>query len=176
MKIMDYFQGHPSVKIGLVVTNKADAGVIKLAETRNIPCVIISKSMLYDDKLFSICLDTYGINGIVLAGFLLLIPPYLIDTFPRKIVNIHPALLPKHGGKGMFGHHVHEAVKASGSTETGLTIHYCDKHYDEGHIIFQAKCPVLPTDSAEDIAAKVLFLEHLYYARVLEKVFTRAAN
>ena len=111
-----------------------------------------------------------NIDLIVLAGFLWLIPPYLIQAFPNKIVNIHPALLPKYGGKGMYGHHVHEAVKANNEKESGMTIHFVNEQFDKGNHIFQAKCNLEVEDSAEDIAKKVLVLEHRHYAKVIDKL------
>jgi phosphoribosylglycinamide formyltransferase-1 len=119
--------------------------------------------------------DQSNIDYIVLAGFLLLVPAYLVSAFPQRIFNIHPALLPKHGGKGMYGHFVHEAVKAAGDTESGMTIHWVDEHYDEGTILFQARCTLAPEDTPEDIARKVLELEHRYYAEVIEKTITEMA-
>jgi len=107
---------------------------------------------------------------IVLAGFLLLIPPSWIEHYPKKIINIHPALLPKYGGKGMFGTHVHQAVKASGDTESGITIHFVDENYDKGEPVVQVRCPVFPEDSPEQIAARVLKLEHFYFPRAIEKL------
>jgi phosphoribosylglycinamide formyltransferase-1 len=117
-------------------------------------------------------LDKYKISFIALAGFLLLVPSYIILRFNKKIINIHPALLPHYGGKGMYGMHVHEAVKAAGEKETGITIHYANEHYDEGDIIFQARCAVSPADTPHDIAQKVHQLEHLHFPKVIEKVIT----
>jgi phosphoribosylglycinamide formyltransferase 1 len=113
------------------------------------------------------------ISFIVLAGFLWLVPAYLVRAFPRAIVNIHPALLPKFGGKGMYGAHVHEAVKLAGEVETGITIHYVDECYDEGQTIFQARCPVLPADTPSDIARRVLALEHQHFPVVIEQVLMK---
>ncbi|MPN25957.1 Phosphoribosylglycinamide formyltransferase [bioreactor metagenome] len=115
-------------------------------------------------------LTEYNIDAIVLAGFLLKIPTLLIQHFPDKIINIHPALLPKFGGKGMYGAKVHEAVKEAGETETGITIHYVNENYDDGNIVFQARCPVSADDTAEMIAAKVHLLEYEYYPQVIEKI------
>ncbi len=171
-KIIEYFKGHPSVKIVLVVSNKADAGVLAIAEKFGIERLIISKSTLYDSEFMLKTLASCGVNFIVLAGFLLLVPTYLVENFAQKIVNIHPALLPKFGGKGMHGSHVHEAVRAANETETGITIHFCNAAYDEGAVIFQARCAVLPDDSPTDIARKVLELEHHFYPRIIEKLAT----
>lgn len=168
-KIIEYFEGHPSVKIVLVVSNKADAGVLAIADEFGIEHLIISKSTLYDSEFMLNSLSESRVDFIVLAGFLLLVPTYLVEHFEKKIVNIHPALLPKFGGKGMHGSHVHEAVRAANETETGITIHFCNAAYDEGSIIFQAKCPVLPEDTPTDIARKVLELEHRFYPIIIEK-------
>ena len=178
-KIIEYFEKNPSSqgsairnKVALVVSNKKDAGVLEIAKEHSIDTLIISKSTFYETENILKSLSDYNISFIVLAGFLLLVPQYIISRFNKKIVNIHPALLPKFGGKGMFGSHVHEAVKAAEETETGITIHYCDEHYDEGSIIFQAKCPVSLDDSPQDIAQKVLALEHEHFAKVIERVLT----
>jgi phosphoribosylglycinamide formyltransferase 1 len=169
-KIIDYFDGHPSVNIVLVVSNKAEAGVLAIADEYGIERLIISKSTLYDSEFMLNTLSDCGVDFIVLAGFLLLVPTYLVERFDKKIVNIHPALLPKFGGKGMHGSHVHEAVRAANETETGITIHFCNAAYDEGSIIFQARCPVLPEDSPQDIARKVLQLEHQFFPKIIDKV------
>jgi phosphoribosylglycinamide formyltransferase 1 len=171
-KIMEHFEGHPSVKIVLVVSNKADAGVLTIADEFGIERLIISKSTLYDSEFMLKSLAERRVDFIVLAGFLLLIPTYLVEHFERKIVNIHPALLPKFGGKGMHGSHVHEAVRAANETETGITIHFCNAAYDEGSIIFQAYCAVLPEYSPKDIAQKVLELEHYFFPKVVEQLLT----
>jgi phosphoribosylglycinamide formyltransferase 1 len=167
-KIIEYFEGHASVKIVLVVSNKADAGVLAIADEFGIERLIISKSTLYDSEFMLNALSDCGANFIVLAGFLLLVPTYLVEHFDKKIVNIHPALLPKFGGKGMHGSHVHEAVRAANEVETGITIHFCNAAYDEGSIVFQASCPVLPKDSASDIARKVLQLEHQFFPKIID--------
>jgi phosphoribosylglycinamide formyltransferase-1 len=169
-KIIEHFKDHPSVSIALLVSNKPDLGAIAIAKENNIPLLSISKSMLYDEQLFLKSLADYDVDFIVLAGFLLLVPPYLVKHFEKKVVNIHPALLPKYGGKGMYGHHVHEAVKAAGETESGITIHFCNAHYDEGDIIFQAKTDLAADDTPQDIARKVLALEHANFAKVIEDI------
>ncbi len=169
-KIIEHFQGHHSVKIVLVVSNKADAGVLTIAEEFGIRRLIVSKSTLYDSEFMLRALANCSVDFIVLAGFLLLVPTYLVEKFERKIVNIHPALLPKFGGKGMHGSHVHEAVRAANETETGITIHFCNAAYDEGSIIFQASCPVLLEDSPKDIAQNVLKLEHHFFPKVIEQL------
>ena len=166
--IMEYFKDHPSVSVGLVVSNRRAAGVLDIAAAYGVPSVVVSKSSFYSEESLLETLDTYKISFIALAGFLLLVPPYIIARFPKRILNIHPALLPKFGGKGMYGHFVHEAVKAANESETGLTIHYATEAYDEGAAVFQARCAVSPEDTPESIAQKVLKLEHWHYPRVLE--------
>lgn len=175
LKIMSYFEHHAQIEVALVLTNKKDAGVITHASNRGIPHVIVSKSELYDAESTLKILDNYGVNFIVLAGFLLLIPEFIIKNYDKRIINIHPALLPKFGGKGMFGHHVHEAVRAANETETGITIHFCNAHYDEGNVIFQAKCPVFLHETPVEIAQKVLALEHKYFAPVIESILSQSA-
>jgi phosphoribosylglycinamide formyltransferase 1 len=171
-KIMEHFKNHPSVKVALVVSNKKDAGVLDIAKEYGIDTLTVSKSTFYETDDILTSLSDYNISFIVLAGFLLLVPQYIIRHFNKKIVNIHPALLPKFGGKGMFGSHVHEAVKKAGEKETGITIHFCNEHYDEGNVIFQARCPVFPHDTPQDIAKRVLSLEHEHFAKVIEQVLT----
>lgn len=169
-KIIQYFQNHENISVGLMICNKANIGALAIAEQYNIPSLIISRKQFYEtEELLSVFSD-FQIDLIALAGFLWLVPSYLVKAFPNKILNIHPALLPKYGGKGMYGHFVHEAVKEAGEKESGMTIHYVNEKYDEGNIIFQAKCEIKETDSVEEIAKKVLNLEHLHYAKVIEKV------
>jgi phosphoribosylglycinamide formyltransferase-1 len=168
-KIMEYFQDHPEIAVGLVVSNRKKAGVLEIAESFGIPTHIIQRESFYEQREILDTLSKYGIDYIALAGFLWLIPAYLIEEFPDKMVNIHPALLPKFGGKGMYGHHVHEAVKAAGETESGITIHLVNAKYDEGRTLFQASCPINPEDDPDTIAANVLALEHANYPRVIEE-------
>ena len=160
----------PQVEVALIVSNNASAGVLELAEQFKIRSLVISRAEFYDSGNLDEQLQKLGIDLIVLAGFLWLIPPRLIEKFPGRIINIHPALLPKYGGKGMYGHHVHEAVKASGDQLSGITIHYVDERYDHGLPIFQCTCPLDTTDTPGMIAAKVLKLEHLHYPLVIEKL------
>jgi phosphoribosylglycinamide formyltransferase 1 len=171
-KIIQYFQIKKTAAVVLVITNKPDAKVIERARLLHVPCEIFSKSDLTDSQKIDDVLRLYKITHIILAGFLLQIPARLIRLFPGRIINIHPSLLPKFGGKGMYGLKVHEAVKAAGETETGITIHEVNEHYDEGKIIFQAKCPVLPTDTPAQIANKVQQLEHTHFAREVERWVT----
>jgi phosphoribosylglycinamide formyltransferase 1 len=168
--IIKYFRHHPSIKPVVVITNKADARVLERAARLGIPTEYISSSQWKDEPLVSSLLDKYNINFLVLAGYLLLLPPWLIQKYPEHIVNIHPALLPSYGGKGMYGHHVHAAVIAAGETESGITIHKVNEHYDKGDIIFQARVPVFPTDTPDTLAQKIHALEYEHYPRVIEKL------
>jgi len=128
----------------------------------------LSREALQDSGTLLELMRSYQVDFIVLAGYLLKVPSDLIEAYPRRIVNIHPALLPRHGGKGMYGHKVHEAVLAQGDTESGITIHYVNEHYDEGLIVFQTSCPVLPDDTADDVANRVHALEYAHFPRVIE--------
>jgi len=167
--LIRHFAGSPDIQVALVLSNRATAFVLERAQRLDIPTVVFNKEEFYNtDKVLSI-LREYEIGHVVLAGFLWLVPDNLLSAFPGRIVNIHPALLPKYGGKGMYGMHVHEAVVANGETETGITIHTVDAEYDRGEILFQARCTVLPADTPETVAAKVHELEHQYFPKVVEK-------
>jgi phosphoribosylglycinamide formyltransferase 1 len=157
----------PKIQIALIVCNKPDAGVLQIAAKENIPSLIIEKEKFFRGNGYVDELKEAGIDFIVLAGFLWKIPDKLIKAFPDKIINIHPALLPNYGGKGMYGHHVHQAVINNKENESGITIHYVDEKYDHGRIVFQAKCSVLPTDTAESLAKKIHQLEHKHYPDVI---------
>lgn len=171
--IMQYFKGNPSIEVGLVLSNKADAYILDRAWLHHIPDVVYSKSDFRNvDNLLSL-LDWYEIDFVVLAGFLLQIPVELIHKYPNKIINIHPALLPKFGGKGMYGDKVHEAVIAEGEKVSGITIHYIDEHYDSGSVIFQATCDVLPMDTPHDLAARIHALEYKYFPKVIEETICK---
>ena len=169
--IIEYFKDSESVHIALVVSNRADAFALERARRHEVPTTIISKADLSTTDIVMPLMEHYGIEFIVLAGFLPLIPNYLIDAYPRRIVNLHPALLPKFGGKGMYGHHVHEAVKAAGETETGMTIHYVSPVCDGGDIIAQFSTPLSPDDTVDDIAEKEHVLEMEHFPKVLEQLF-----
>lgn len=168
--IVLYFSGNSAFQFPLIISNRPGAYVHKRAEALKIPSFTFTKEQFFDAQPVIELLNDYNINAIVLAGFLLKIPNSLIQHFPDKIINIHPALLPKFGGKGMYGAKVHEAVKEAGETETGITIHYVNENYDDGNIVFQARCPVSADDTAEMIAAKVHLLEYEYYPQVIEKI------
>lgn len=168
-KIMEYFAGHPQISITLVVSNKANAGVLEKALTRRVETLVIEKESFFRGDGYIPVLREKKIDFIVLAGFLWKIPPALITAFPARIINIHPALLPKYGGKGMYGHFVHEAVIAAGEKESGITIHFVDEQYDHGGTIFQATCPVTDQDTPETLAAKIHLLEHENFPRIIEQ-------
>lgn len=174
-KIIEYLASHPAnkgVTISLVASNKPEAGVLKIAEENNIPTLVIDKEKFFRGNAYVDELRSAGIDFIVLAGFLWKLPTALIKAFPKKIINIHPALLPKYGGKGMYGHFVHEAVLANKETESGITIHYVDELYDHGEIILQAKCVVNETDTPETLAKKVQALEHLHFPKIVNQLAT----
>jgi phosphoribosylglycinamide formyltransferase 1 len=169
-KIIEHFaDNHTNIRIALVVCNKPGAGVLTIAQQAGIPTMMIERSRFFGHESYVPELQTAKIDFIVLAGFLLKIPDVLIKAWPQKIVNIHPALLPKYGGKGMYGHFVHEAVLAAGDKESGITIHYVDELYDHGQHLLQAKCPVLPNDTPETLAKRVLQLEHQHFAKTIEQ-------
>jgi phosphoribosylglycinamide formyltransferase-1 len=165
--IIEYFKEAGGARVGLIVTNKADAGVIDIAAAEGIPVLKIDRKGM-GEQAFIDEVSSYSPSLIVLAGFLLKIPPSFIEAFRGRIVNIHPALLPNYGGKGMWGHHVHEAVLASGDTQSGISIHLVDEEYDHGATLLQARCAVLKGDTADDLAARVHRLEHFYYPRTID--------
>jgi phosphoribosylglycinamide formyltransferase 1 len=169
LKIIEHFANHNTIQVSLIVSNHADAGVVNIAKKHNIHSLIIEKDEFVATG-YSSMLKEYGVQWLILAGFLWKIPSVLLQCYPNRVINIHPALLPKYGGKGMYGLHVHEAVIANNDSETGITIHFANEHYDEGKHIFQAKCVVLPSDTAATIAKKVQVLEHEHFAPVIEKV------
>jgi phosphoribosylglycinamide formyltransferase 1 len=154
-------------KVSLIVCNKPDAGVLDIARNEHIPFLIIDKHTIHEALLIE-QLQSYHPSLIVLAGFMWKIPPSITGAFAGKIINIHPALLPAYGGKGMYGHHVHEAVITAGEKESGITIHYVNEAYDEGNIILQAHCPVQNADTSDTLATSIHKLEHYYYPRVIE--------
>lgn len=167
--IMKYFQNHPTVEVGTLVSNKTEAFAVERAKKFNIPAKVFDRNQFRESEPVLEWLGQQKITHLVLAGFLLLIPEKLIEAFPNKIINIHPSLLPKFGGKGMYGMKVHEAVAAAKERETGPTIHLVNARYDEGKILAQFKCSISPTDDAHKIAEKVLRLEHKHYPQEIEK-------
>ncbi|MCC8146696.1 MAG: phosphoribosylglycinamide formyltransferase [Bacteroidales bacterium] len=166
--IIRYFTNNKEIEF-LILSNKADAFVHERARKLNIPSFTFSKASLESGEALQF-LKSQQVDFIVLAGFLLKIPGNLLKAYPNKIINIHPALLPDYGGKGMYGSHVHEAVVANKEKESGITIHYVNENYDEGKHIFQVKCPVLPTDTPNDVAEKVHELEYKYFPQIIEKI------
>jgi len=169
-KIIDYFSGRRDISVRLIVSNKQDAGVLNIARAAAIDTLIVTRNSFYSSTDLLAELDKHKIDFIVLAGFLWLIPPYLIQQYPDRIINIHPALLPKYGGKGMYGHFVHEAVHLAKDAYSGITIHFVNEKYDEGSIVFQDRCEILPSDQPEDIAKKVQILEHTHYPMVIDQL------
>jgi phosphoribosylglycinamide formyltransferase 1 len=167
-EIIKYFRGHSSVEVRLVLTNNPNAFVLERAKNHGIPTKIFDRIQYTQSAVVLEWLQEYGITHIVLAGFLWLVPSYLIRAYPNRIINIHPALLPLFGGKGMFGMKVHQAVKEAGSSVTGITIHLVNENYDEGEIIFQGKCDIDSDCSPEEIARRVHALEYIHYPRVIE--------
>lgn len=167
--IIKYFANSDEVEVGIVVSNKADAYALVRAKNLNVPSTVISAQQLREDR--DLVLSTIkDCNYIILAGFLPKVPDYLIDLYPQRIINIHPSLLPKFGGKGMWGHHVHEAVKAAGETESGITIHFVNSMLDEGQQIAQFKVALSPDDTPDDIADKIHVLEMAHFPEVIESV------
>ena len=173
-KIIEYFKDSSVGYVDLVLSNKPNAGVLAIAKEHGIPTQVIDRHGFYETEEILEVLKEHKIGLVVLAGFLWMVPGYLVRAFPRRMLNIHPALLPKFGGKGMYGHHVHEAVKATGEPETGMTVHFVNEHYDDGDIVFQAKCPVAPEDSPDDIARNVLALEHRFFPEIIERLILDA--
>jgi phosphoribosylglycinamide formyltransferase 1 len=169
-KIIDHFRNSSLAKVALIVCNKKKAGVLQIAENENIPSLIIDKEKFVSGDSYLDALLERKIDFVVLAGFLWKIPSQLLRAYPRRIVNIHPALLPKFGGHGMYGSRVHEAVLAGKEAESGITIHYVDEHYDNGDIILQIKCPVLENDTPESLANRIHALEHANYPLVIEEL------
>jgi len=163
------FQNEPRIKVACVCTNRQDAFVIERAKKHHIPYLIFNRDDFYHHTTVIDYLEHKQTGWIILSGFLWLIPHSLIDKYPGRIINIHPALLPKYGGKGMYGHHVHQAVIDSGETHSGITIHYIDHEYDRGEIIFQARCPVLPGDTAETLASRIHDLEYKHFPEVIRE-------
>ena len=171
--IIQYFAQKPQFCVKSVFCNVPDAYVLERAKKYRIPSFVFNREEFRNpDKVFR-QLQEQEIDFIVLAGFLWLMPSFITAAWPNKIVNIHPALLPAYGGKGMYGHHVHQAVIAAGEKESGITIHYVNDHYDQGAIIFQAKCPVLPTDTPDDLAARVHELEYRYFPQIIAETILK---
>jgi len=169
--IIDYFEINGSARVALVVCNNPNAGVLEIAGRYNIPVQLIDKTSFRDPSFIEI-LNSYQPSLLVLAGFLWKVPDTIVEAFPDKIINIHPALLPKYGGKGMYGSKVHDAIIAAAEKESGITIHYVNEHYDEGSIILQARCKIQPGHTSEELAENIHHLEHFYFPRAIEFLLT----
>ncbi len=167
--IMKYFAGRADVAVVLLLSNNPTAYALERAGKFNVPTGVFSREEFRTGNEVLRSLEQHAVTHIVLAGFLLLVPVSIIKAFPDRIVNIHPALLPRHGGKGMYGERVHQAVKAAGDSTTGITIHLVNEKFDDGRVLFQATCPVLVEDGPEQIAEKVHILEHRHFPPVIEK-------
>ena len=170
LKIIEHFKGNTSIRVALIVCNKPGAGVLQIAADNQVPVLMIERKDFEHGNLYVKELSKYEIGYIVLAGFLWKMPEAFLNAYPRHMINIHPALLPKYGGKGMYGSRVHEAVIAAGEKESGITIHYVNGQYDEGEHLFQATCTVDVSDTPDTLATKVHALEHQYYPRTIEDV------
>ncbi len=171
-KIIQYFNHSDpkkNIEVAVIVCNKPHAGVLDIAKNHNIPAILLNKEKFFRGNGYADELKEARIDAIVLAGFLWKIPSALVSAYNNRILNIHPALLPKYGGKGMYGNFVHEAVIAADDDESGITIHIVDEQYDHGHHIFQAICPVLPGDTPATLAARIHALEHANYPKVIEE-------
>ncbi len=168
--IIDYFKKVPGIEVSLVLSNRSSAYVLQRAKDLGVKAASFTREDIYETDRLADQLKKGNIDFIVLAGFLWLMPAALINAYPNRILNIHPALLPKYGGKGMYGDRVHKAVKEAGEKETGITIHYVNEQYDEGQVIFQARCIVDPADEIGRIAEKVHALEYEHYPRIIEMV------
>lgn len=175
-KIIDFFRNDPNVHIRLIACNKPGAGVLDIASREHIPTLLIEKEQFFRGNGYVDELRSYQPDLIILAGFLWKLPACLVAAFPHQIINIHPALLPKYGGKGMYGHFVHDAVIASGDSETGITIHYVDELYDHGDYIFQARVKIDPGDTAEMVAKKVQVLEHSHFPSTIKEILDKKAK
>jgi phosphoribosylglycinamide formyltransferase-1 len=175
-RIIDHFRHHPDIRVSLVACNNPGAGVLDIAEKENIPRLMLDKEKFFRGNAYVDELQEKKIDFLVLAGFLWKIPLTLVEAYRGRIINIHPALLPGYGGKGMYGRHVHESVIAAGDRQTGITIHYVDELYDHGQVIFQAFCPVDPADTPETVAKKVHQLEYAHFPKIIEEVVLSAKS
>ncbi len=168
--LIRFFRTSPFGDVRVVLTNRSDAGVIARAQSLEVESLVFTREQFYSSKKVLDLLVERDIDYIVLSGFLLLVPSYLLLPFENKIVNIHPALLPKYGGKGMYGSRVHKAVIEAGESESGITIHYVNPEYDEGDIIFQAQCKIDSDESPDSLAAKIHELEYEFFPNVVENL------
>jgi len=168
-RISEYFANHSRVKVDCIIYNMRDAYVAQRAQKLGIPAYYFGRADFYDNGRVLRFLQERDIDWVILAGFLWLVPEDILSAFPNRVINIHPALLPAYGGKGMYGHHVHEAVIANKEKESGITIHIVDKHYDRGTTLFQAKCQLTDSDTPDTLADKIHQLEQTYFPVVIEK-------
>ncbi len=173
-RLCQYFNHHPSARIRLIACDRATAGVYDIARAHKVPAIHLTNELRKDEQALLKLFQDQGITFIVLAGYLRLIPKAIVDAYPKRIINLHPALLPKFGGKGMHGMHVHEAVAEARETETGITIHYVNERYDEGDIIAQFKVALEKSDSPQRIAEKIATLEAEHFPEVVEKTIASA--
>lgn len=171
-KIIDHFRGSDKAAVTLILCNKPGAGVFTIAENENIPSILIDKEKFFKSDDYIQTLKEANIDLIVLAGFLWKVPGNLVQAYPDRIINIHPALLPKYGGKGMYGHFVHDAVITAKEPESGITIHFVNEKYDDGATILQERCTITPDDTPETLAKKVQVLEHKFYPLIVERLLT----
>ena len=168
-QISEYFAGRTDVEVACIIYNVRNAYIAERAKNLGIESRYFGRADFYDNGNVLEYLREKEADWVILAGFLWLVPQAILDAYPGRVINIHPALLPKFGGKGMYGHHVHEAVVAAGERETGITIHIVDQHYDRGTTLFQAKCPVTPDDTPDTVAAKIHLLEKEYFPKVIDE-------
>ncbi len=173
---MEYFEHHPQIRVAALFSNNPKAYALQRAETFNVAALLFSREEFYNSDKVVRQMQEFNPDLIVLAGFLWLVPQNLLQAFPDRIINIHPALLPKYGGKGMHGQHVHAAVIQAAEPESGITIHRINEEYDKGEFILQERCPVLPTDTPDDLAARVLQLEHEHLPRVVEQMLSKQSQ
>lgn len=169
LKIIEYFKGHPTIEVVLICSNKREAPIVEHAKDLGLEVLVFNRAEFYQSEQVLQELTNRSVDYIVLAGFLWLIPSYILSNYPKRIINIHPSLLPEYGGKGMYGDYVHRAVLASGKNESGITIHVIDEEYDKGETLFQAKCPIEEGDGLTDLKRKIQKLEHENFAPVIER-------
>ncbi len=173
-QISEYFAGRTDVEVACIIYNKRDAYIAQRAKNLGIEARYFGRADFYDNGNVLHYLQQKKVDWVILAGFLWLVPEPMLDAYPNRIINIHPALLPKYGGRGMYGHHVHEAVVAAGEHESGITIHIVDRHYDRGTTLFQARCTVTPEDTPDTLAAKIHLLEKEHFPRVIDETIKRS--
>lgn len=173
-QITEYFASRSDVEIACIIYNVRDAYIAQRARNLGVEARYFGRADFYESGAVLDYLRQKGVDWVILAGFLWLVPQPILDAFPQRVINIHPALLPKYGGKGMYGHHVHEAVVAAGERESGITIHIVDNHYDRGTILFQARCTVTPDDTPDTLAAKIHLLEKEHFPRVIDETINRS--